>query len=459
MTKKHLQPGLYDILLILLMAMTILAVIFGRAPYLHDFAEWLYQGQIVKHSVLGAASVESFTMATYPVPNSLVTTLLAGLSFIFTPLWAGRVFLILMLLAWFTVIRLFCVRFVDSQWLGAASFVLYASTALATFFWYGFASYQLALLLLTWFFSIYKAQTSAPVIAAFGLAIFFAHAIIFLVFGLFLGVSLLLRWNKAVAVGLLPATACSLWFLVGRHFAQVEPQRIGALWSGLREAMIYKAGYPAMLGPFKNFLLPNGTSLLEGQGWIYWPGLLVNFAAVAVLGALIPVVLWKYFRNKLPENTQDPVLSKAWAITMVLIILFYLFAPYHFFGLVNAGGRVLLPLLLLAFMLAGRLAIPFIRIVLWPVLLFSFITTGSYLYLMLQTRQAEFSPLATTTTKSLPANSVLEFNDQLYASTRYKYFNYRVFSMARRFDQIESGKYHGLTFRHAMLIKYDPEDN
>jgi len=29
--------------------------------------------------------------------------------------------------------------------------------------------------------------------------------------------------------------------------------------------------------------------------------------------------------------------------------------------------------------------------------------------------------------------------------------------MASRFDQIESGQYHGLTFRHAMLIKYDPE--
>ncbi len=291
MTNKHLQPGLYDILLILLMVVTILAVISGRAPYLHDFAEWLYQGQIVKNFVLGAASVEKFTMATYPVPNSLVTMLLAGLSLILTPLWAGRVFLILMLLAWFMVIRLFCGRFVDIQWRGAAAFVLFASTALATFFWYGFASYQLALLLLTWFFSIYKAQTSTPVIAAFGLAIFFAHAIIFLVFGLFLGVSLLLRWNKAVVIGLLPATACSSWFLVGRHFAQVEPQRIGALWSGLREAMIYKAGYPAMLGPFKNFLLPNGTSLLEGQGWIYWPGLLVNFAAVAVLGALIPVVI------------------------------------------------------------------------------------------------------------------------------------------------------------------------
>jgi hypothetical protein len=457
MTAKRLTPGLYDILLMTLMVLTMLAIIIGRAPYLHDFAEWVYQGQIVKKTVLDAASVSQFTMANYPVPNSLVTMLLAGLSFVFTPLWAGRVFLILMLLGWFGVIRLFSGRFIDPQWRGAASLVLFVSTALATFFWYGFASYQLALMLLTWFFAVYRTETPAPVVAAFGLAIFLAHAIVFLVFGLFLGVTLLLKWNKSVVVGLVPATVCSLWFLIGRHFAQVEPQKIGAVWSGLREAVIYKAGYPAMLGPFKNFLLPDGRSLLENFGWVYWPGLLVNFAVAAVLGILIIAVGWKYLRGRTVDHQHDPLLRKAWAISMALIMLFYLFAPYHFFGLVNAGGRLLLPLLLMAFMLGGRLALPFVRIVLWPVILFSFITSGSYFYLMLQTRQPGFSPQATATAKTLPANSVLEFNDQLYASTRYKYFNYRVFSMARRFDQVESEQFQGLTFRHGMLIKFQPE--
>lgn len=190
---------------------------------------------------------------------------------------------------------------------------------------------------------------------------------------------------------------------MGRYLAQVEPQRIDATWNGLREAMIYKICYPAMLGPFKNFLLPDGTSLLENHAWLYWPGFIVNLWVAAVLGTLVP-------------------------------------------------------LLLLAFMLAGRQTIPFVRIVLWSVILFAFITSGSYFYLMLQSRDPEFSPLATTAAKALPSNSVLDFNERLYASTRYKYFNYRVFAMARRFDQVESGHYQGLTFRHAMLIKYDPEN-
>jgi len=457
MTTERRLPDLYGSLLIALVALTMLAVIAGHAPYLHDFAEWLYQGQIVRQSLLDPGSVSGFTLANYPVPNSLVTMLLAAMSLVLEPIWAGKVFLILTLLAWYGVIRLFCHRFVEPRWRGMVSLFLFAIYALAPFFWYGFVSYQTALLLVTWFFAIYRPETRPWIIAIFGVAIFFAHAIVFLVFGLFLGVNLLARWNWKVVMALLPATACALWFLAGRHYAQVVPQRIDADWSGLREALIYKAGYPAMLGPFKNFIQPDGSSLLENLGWIYWPGLLVNFSVAAVLGWLVLRAPWAHYRGQLSGKTEPPQLRMAWAASMVMIMVFYLFAPYHFFGLVNAGGRVLLPLILMAFMLGERLTIPLVRIAIWPVILFAFITSGSYLHLMLQSRAPSFSPHATSGIQIRPTGSVLDFNAQLYASTRYKYFNYRVFSFARRFDQIESGDYRELTLRNGMVIKYDPD--
>jgi len=440
------------------MALTVMAIGISRAPYLHDFAEWLYQGQIVRQYLVDPLAISSFTLAGYPVPNSLVTMLLASLSFVFTPVWAGKIFLMSLLLAWYGVTRIFCARFVEPRWRGAAALVLFASTAFATFFWYGLVSYQLALLLFTWFIAIYRLRTSAWVIAFFGLTIFFAHAIVFLVFGLFLGVRLFLRWDKAVITGLLPATACSFWFLVGRHFEGFAPQRIDADWSGLREAVIYKVGYPAMLGPFKNFVWPDGRSLLENLAWIYWPGFLVNFLVAGVFGLLVLHVLWSYFDASAQDSTEDPLLRRAWAVSMILIVLFYLLAPYHFFGLVNAGGRVLLPLILLAFMLGGRLVGPFVRIVAWPVALFAFITCSGYFYLMLQARQPAFDAREPASAQMQPADSVLEYNAKLNAASRYRYFNYRIFSFSRRFEQIETGRFRGLALRNGMVIKFEAKN-
>jgi len=458
MTPKRLPASVLTIVLGVLTAVMVLAVVVSRAPYLHDFAEWLYQAQIVRQFAVDPAGATGFTLASYPVPNSLVTAVLALLSLVFEPIVAGKLFLVAMLLAWLGVIRLFTARHVPAPWRPAATLVLWATIALSTFFWYGFVSYQLALLFLTWFLAVYRADTSAKVIALFSLAIFFAHAMVFLVFGLFLGIGFLLKRNRAIIMGLLPSTACSLWFLAGRDLANVAPQRIDAEWSGLREALVYKAGYPAMLGPFKNFLLPDGSGPLDNHAWLYWLGLTTNFAVAAALGALLAAVLLQYLKSHRPKDRDDPSLRPTCALSMLAMVVFYLFAPYHFFGLVNPGGRVLLPLLLLAFMLNADAVRRYVTLLSWPVALFSLLTVGTYLYLMIESRQAEFPAAATQATRRVaPAASVLDFNRGLYADARFRYFNYRVFNFSRRFEQIENGRYEGLTFRHGMLIRYEAE--
>ena len=75
--------------------------------------------------------------------------------------------------------------------------------------------------------------------------------------------------------------------------------------------------------------------------------------------------------------------------------------------------------------------------------------------LPIPSRKPGFAPINKSVAAIHSSDSVFDFNEQLYASTRYKYFNYRIFAFSRRFEQIESEQFKRLTFRHAMLIKYD----
>jgi hypothetical protein len=303
------------------------------------------------------------------------------------------------------------------------------------------------------FFAVYQADTKASIIALFGLLLFFSHGIVFLVFALFLASRMVFGWNRAVVTGLLPAAACTLWFLVGSHFAKVEPQPINASWNGLSEALIYKAGYPAMLGPFKNFVLPDGVSLLEQQPLVYWAGFAANFAVAAVLGILVMVAAVRFGSRELRGCRNADLLSRMYVATLLLLLIAYAFAPYRFFGLINAGGRLLIPAFLMALMLGGEATWRILRLALWPLVLFSLLSSGSYLYLMIQTNSMAFQTVTPATPRITHSDSVFEFNERLYANTRYRYFNYRIFAFSRRFEQIEKEEFNTLAFRTGLLIE------
>jgi hypothetical protein len=429
----------------------LLAIGLAPAPYLHDFAEWLYQAQIIKNLALDPGSVAAFELAPYPVPNALATVLMAALSVALPAVWAGKVFLGAMLLGWWLAIRAFCRRWVPPDDRARAALLLYGLAGLAPFFWYGFVSYQLGLLLLTAFLAGYREQTPARVVALAGLLLFFAHAAIFLVFALFMGVRLWQTREPRVVAALLPVGVCVLWFLGGRLWSPAPAPGIDASWATLAEALLYKAGYPAMLGPFRNFILPNGSSLLEHRPWLYWPGLVVNFAVAGGLALLVIASLWQH-RPWAQRGTNSPAgIQAAIATCMALLVLAYLLGPYHFFGLINLGGRLLLPLVLMAFMLGGPPATLAGRWLVWPVALLTLFSAATYLYLMAQTRDPGFSPRVQAPGPAVEHNGVFAFNQQLYAKTRYAYFNFRVFAFAQRYEKIEQGQYRGLAFQTGIL--------
>ncbi|MFC1605635.1 hypothetical protein ACFL33_02080 [Pseudomonadota bacterium] len=441
----------------IVLLMLISAWLAAEAPYLHDFAEWLYQGQILGNLFVHPETVPGFTIVGYPVPNTLATVLLASLGLLLPAVWAGKTFLALLLIAWYVVIGLFVRQHFEERHRDRTTLVLFATAALATFFWYGFVGYQLGLLLLTWFLSLGEDRRTPVTITAFSVALFFSHAMIFLVFGLLLFLTMLQRRDWRVMAALLPAGLLSLWFLAGRRMAQFAPPIADAQWAGWREALLYKLGYPAMMGPFKNFLRPDGSSLFETQTWIYWLGLMTNFAVVLLLCLFALVALWKNRRALWPARAEMASLDNALTSTTLALATLYLLAPYNFFGLINPGGRLILPMLLMAFVIGRADLARLLRVVFWPIAAFTLVTAGGYLYLVTSTPAAAIAEARITQGSNLPANSVFEFNRALYANTRFRYFNYRIFVLAERFEQMAENDYQGLAFHTGVIAQREPD--
>lgn len=444
--------------LILSLALLILG---APAPYFHDFGEWLYQGAILALKVTNPTAVASFVVAPYPVPNSLAPALLALLCLILEPIAAGKIFLILLLGGWLWSLWLFTQRFVSEDSRGATLLLLVAVVALASFFWYGFASYQLGLLLFFVFLTGFDERRSPLWIASFGVALFFAHAMILLAWGLLMGWLVLFETppsRRRILLALAPTGLLGLWFVLGRRLTGFEAPVADAGMEGIAELILYKIGSPLQLGGFRNLLQPDGTSLLENLPWVYWLGAASNTLVVLTLGIFILLVLFKpAWCGSGPSPLAAPFIRSLRGFGLIAIG-FYLVAPYNFFGLIHPGGRLLLPLLAAALVLADQSAFRWVRWAALPALLGAALSVSFYGILMYQmvAGNQPISGVEPAPAAAPPRYSVFAFNDWIYRNSRYKYFNYRVFVLAERFAQLRASQYPGLAFRTGPITDYRP---
>ena len=431
----------------------------AQAPYFHDFGEWLYQGRILALKITDPTTVASFAVAPYPVPNSLAVALLALLCLVLEPIAAGKVFLILLLAGWSWILWRFTCRFTPAETRGVIFLLLVSIVALASFFWYGFISYQLGLLLWFAFLTHFNERWSNSWIAGFGIALFMSHAMVFLTWVLLVVLLILAsqprQWR--ILLALAPIGVLALWFVLGRRLTGFDPPVADARMSGITEIFLYKFGSPLLLGGFRNFLLPDGTSLFENQIWFYWLGAITNFLVVVLLGVCILQVFLKPnagdgASNLIPAQLEQSLRWFGW-----ILIVAYLIGPYNFFGLINPGGRLLLPLLAAGLVLADRRALRWAQWAAIPAVLGAAVSVAAYGILMYRAGTEDlFTRAKMPSTAGLPSHSVFAFNDWLYHNTRYKYFNYRVFVLAERFAQLRASQYPGLAFRTGPITDYRP---
>ena len=466
-----------------------LLIAVAPAPYLHDFAEWLYQGEILALKITDPQSVAGYTLAPYPVPNSLAPALLAVLCLFFEPILAGKIFLIALLLGWLWTIRIFVKRHVPVYAQGAVMLLLVSVVVFASFFWYGFVSYQLGLLLLILFFSSYSEKWSLSLMIFIGILLFFSHAMIFLVWCLFLGLVFFSdkgQLHKNALLTIFFIAPLPIWFILGRQLTGFVAPVADARLAGIMEFLMIKFASPAQHGGFRNMIQPDGSSLLEFYPWVYGLGafstlLVVIMLAIFVLMAIFKTYLIKNmsdesrpgsnlmtfkgdgispngdFENHKPGKSFVVISRKLGIVLMVL----YCVAPFNFFGLIDPGGRLLLPLLILALLVADEASFEWLRRAAIPAAVGVSISVLSYAALVFQAaNDKDFAYQGPPPSAESPPNhSVVAFNEWAYRNTRYQYFNFRVFAFADRFRQLQLVSLSGLGFRTGPITSYNPVSN
>jgi hypothetical protein len=451
----QISPGSYWLLGLAAVAIFTLGLLFSSTPYLHDFGEWMFQGKVIALKLSNPGLVSGYQLAPYPVPNSLATLILAILNLIFSPLAAGKVFLLLLLTGWCVVGWTFCTRYFEEAADSAKAWLLLLCVAgFSSFFWYGFVAYQLGALLFLAFLARYRTSTGLVEIALMSVVIFFSHAMMFLQFGLLLLVAVLIAGFPARhLIALVPSTLLSAWFLAGRLASGTDPGSAAAQWAGLFEVVVYKFGTATMLGPFKNFILPDGSALLESLPALYWTGVAANVIVTALLGLLVLVVLVKQFAHfGLVLRTADQ--RTALQVFSLLTAVFFVVAPHDFFGMENPGVRMLLPLLFasIALLPSTTLRLPAVG-----VLFVAVVTIGSVSAYSVSLLRSDGPTAAFEKHEAAPEDvraSVLKYNEWLYRHTRYSYYNYRVFAFERRLNQLRNHDYTGLGFKTGLLVAY-----
>lgn len=438
----------------------LLCVVFGAAilvasgPQLHDFGEWLFQAQVLVQKFLDPDAVVAYRVASYPVPNSLAVVLMAALSLVLPPLAAGKLFIALLLVCWIVAADVFSRRFFSEpggQWV--CRLVIICCGGFSSFLFYGFVSYQLAAALFVWFMGTFRRTTPALFVLVFSVLIFFAHAIMFLQLGLLILLCVCFAgFPIRQLFALLPSGLLSLWFLFGRYATPGLKADPLATWATWFEVVVYKLGTLTMLGPFRNILAADGTAVLESLPPLYWIGVAANVFITLVLGISVLAALWSERRLLAGPPGYERALYLFAGLLGCLIVA----APQFFFGMLNPGVRMALPLLLAAAAVRSRRQHRFDFPVAAMISGVCLATILLYLIAMISGRQLTQPPAATVDPPPEVRGSVLEFNQWLYRHTRYNYYNYRVFAFDRQLQQISSQNFTDLEFRTGLIVDYTP---
>ena len=328
--------------LFLLYAVAVVAHAGG--PSLTDYANWTYQGVLLREHLLGHLDT-AHRLKPYPVPNSLTTVGVGLLALVLPWLMAAKLWLAMQLGLCFAALR-YLLRAVAAP--AVAWIVVPQAVFLNVNFWYGFMNFELGLAWVMVFAALLLRsqrgeRVPVRVLAGMLVLVFFTHMIPFCFCVLLLALYAWQtgRWRDVLAA--VPAMLLTVWYVLGRFLvaANADGQ------AGMQETM---RNYSAAFWAFKvnsyaksfGFVNPSGFDQAVLGRWTFY-GLL---AAEACLGA---VVAWGLLRWAMTIRNQPG--RRFLCLGIASMVPVYLLAPGTMLGISDPGARVLQTGLALALVL------------------------------------------------------------------------------------------------------------
>ncbi|OED42318.1 hypothetical protein AB833_06590 [Chromatiales bacterium (ex Bugula neritina AB1)] len=395
-------------------------------PVLHDYPEWMYQGFLVGELLVGnnASVNESFALVSYPVPNAISQLAMGLLNLSFPPVLAGQIWLAVYFV--FATLLWRCITRSDGfPQGGAINLILTLTITLGSGFWNGYINFQFGVLFFSLYLYLSNGTQRFPVVQVFvfSLLIFLSHAAVYAALVVLVCVQRYRsaeRWRYLTAM--LPSLLLLAWYTLIKLASGVAVSEQMTLVKWIQ----YKTYTVAKQGPFHNFILPNGESLLTHFDWLYVIGFGMNFLIVLLLLCWASTIVWHFTRSRGWRDyigrgeSPVPIL-----VTVGFLMSGFLVAGQNSFGVVNLGERFLVVaiVLLLVFFQCPKL----LRRI-WTIL-----AAVSAVYLMVATvLLIGYAEESYSVARSANEKDLEKYVDDIYASSRHKYFNHRLFIYSDR---------------------------
>ena len=326
----------------LFLSYAVLVFAHAGAPSLTDYANWTYQGILLREHLIGHAD-PAHILKAYPVPNSLTTLGIGVLALVLPWLIATKLWLAVQLGFCYAAMRLL-LRTVAAP--AVAWVVVPQAVFLNVNFWYGFMNFELGLAWVMLFAALLLRAARPWMLGVVLVLVFFTHMIpfCFCVLLLLLRVAESKRWRELWAA--LPAVVLTVWYVLGRFLlaANADGQ------AGMQETV---PNYSAAFWLFKvnsyaksfGFANPMGVD----QAILGRAGFYVLLLAEALLSALVAWGLLRAYRASLTSG-RERFLWRA----LLLVVPVYLLSPGTALGISDPGARILQTALALALVLCWR---------------------------------------------------------------------------------------------------------